>query len=236
MLLSWHGLRRGFSPAVVALCAALAYHAHPSSIVFAGGAALFYLAKAWSRELRWRSLVLFGLTFTLLLLPWILWTKFYLQLPSTLISQNLFHPHGAADWLNLVWVRFKNLFDLLTPGMFGTYPFDLSRITKQATFSLPGAVGLLFIIPAFLQLSRLRDERAFLWLAFILPALGIVFVFSILTITAAHMPAVVGALVFFGAIGLRNSIRSFWLVCTLQLFCNFVVWKMYCTLWQASML
>jgi hypothetical protein len=46
----------------------------------------------------------------------------------------------------------------------------------------------------------------------------------------------VGALVLFGAIGLRNSSRSFWLVCTLQLFCNFVVWKMYCTLWQTSLL
>ena len=230
ILLSWHGLRRGYSPMAVACYAGLAYHAHPTGIIFAGGIALFYLVSAPANGMRWRNLLLFGLTVATLVLPWLLWTTFYLKLPSNLISQNLFNPKAPTDCLNFVWMRLKNLFDLFAPTMFGTFPFDLRRFINGALFSLPGAVGLLLIIPAVVQLRQMRAERLFLWSCLILPALAIVLIFSIQTIPAAHMPAVVGALVVFGVIRLRRHR----LLCALQLLGNLAVWKLFFLLWQEA--
>src|ERR1700731_1554365 len=43
ILLAWHSIRAGHRPAVVAVLLALAFHAHPYAIVFAGWVALFCL-------------------------------------------------------------------------------------------------------------------------------------------------------------------------------------------------
>ena len=236
-ILGWHGIRRGFSPIVVALCAGLAYHSHPLSLAFAAGIGLFYFATGWNNRREWRSLVIFVAVFALVLVPWVLWTTFYLRLPSSLLAQNFLAIHGRPlPAINVLWARFKNLFDLLTPTVFDIYPFDLSRITAQATFSLPGAIGLLVSVPALLQLSRFRVEGAFLWCAFILPALALVFVFNFPTITSAQLPATLSVLLSLGLIWMHEHLSRplFHVAIALQLACNLTVWAMYGAVWSTS--
>jgi hypothetical protein len=239
IVLAWHGIRRALSPAIVALCAGLAYHSHPSAVVYAVGAAGFYLFKAWQGQTRWHQLIIFVTTCAFVILPWFLWNWCYLHLPSNLIQQNMFeHLEHTGDIPNVIWVRLHNLFELLTPVMFGTYPFTLSRIVKQATFSLPGAIGLLLIIPAYIRWWRLRSEPVFFWLAMVLPTLVIVFIFSFPRAVALDLPAIAGALLFLGVMQLRDVLRrhAFHLMVAAQLLCNLSVWYLYWALWQTNRL
>ena len=188
ILLAWTSIRSNHRPLVVAVLMALAYHSHPYAIAFAGFAGLFYLWKWWRKEYRLPSVISYFAVFGLLLLPWIVWTRFALHIPSDLVMQNFAGAETNAAWaspVNLVWIRFRNLACLLSPMMFFVYPFDLRAVLNWA-ICLPGLLGLVIIYPALAQCAELPRPRGWLWYGLAGPALLILLVFSSPVVPTPH--------------------------------------------------
>lgn len=226
LLLCWHAARRKFHPAVVALCAALAYHSHPLALPFAGGMALFYFVRVRRNEERPRSFFVYLCTLLLLLAPWFFWTQLTLHLPSDLLWQNIAGPGTApalAHPINFLWVRARNLSELFTPVMFFAYPFDSAVVAEAARNCLPGAVGLFLVYPALVEATVFSRPRALWWWGMVMPLALIVAVFSYPVPTIVHgFQAAVGGLIFWGTIFLRRNFRpaAFWSIVCLQLAVN----------------
>lgn len=213
ILLAWTSIRNGHGPVAVAALLALAYHCHPYAIVFAGCAALFYLAQ-WRREKsRVPSVVIYLLVFGLILAPWIIWTHFILQIPSDLVMQNFAGPGTEAAWaspMNFVWIRLYNLFHVTGAMMFAAYPFDFRTAVNYWMFSVPGAVGFVMIYAAIAQCAELPNPRSWLWYGLIGPALLILAVYSCPALPVLHgYQPLLGVLLFFGSWWLsRHSTRT----------------------------
>ena len=176
----------------------------------AGGLGLFYGIKAWRKKSSFRPLLEYGAIFLLVILPWLIWTRLVLQLPDDIIAQN-FSGAGTADLIaspiNFVWIRFWNLTNSLIPAFFIVYPFELDRVVYYAMHCLPATVGLVLFIPAFLEVAQQwKTERMLLLYGMLLPALGILLVFSlpIQPVLFGWQP-MVGALLFFGVLRLRRN-------------------------------
>jgi hypothetical protein len=197
ILLGWNSIRRGDSPALVAALLALAFHAHPYAIVFAGWIALFYLLQH-----RVKSVLLYLLVLAVMLAPWIIWTRWVLQIPSDLIAQNFSGPGTQEAWASVVgfiWIRLHNLFYTLFSTVFTVYPFDLRAVLDSWLFSVPGAVGLILIYPALRQGAEMPTPRSWLWFGFLGPALSILGVYSCPALPVLHgYQAILGVLVFSG--------------------------------------
>jgi hypothetical protein len=201
ILLAWTSMRRNHGPAIVAAVMALAYHCHPYAIVFAGCAGLFYLAQ-WRREKSWLlSAVIYLLVFSLILAPWIIWTRLVLHIPSDLVGQNFAGPGTEAAWaspIDFVWIRLQNLFYLAWSMMFTVYPFDFKAVLNYWQFSLPGVVGLVLIYPALAQCAELPKPRPWLWYGLIGPASLILAVYSCPALPVLHgYQSLLGVLLFF---------------------------------------
>jgi hypothetical protein len=197
ILLGWNSIRAGESPAVVAALLALAFHAHPYAIVFAGWVALFYLLR---RQVK--SGLLYLLVLAVVLAPWIIWTRWVLQIPSDLIAQNFSGPGTQEAWgsvVGFIWIRLHNLFYTLFSTVFTVYPFELRAVLDSWLFSLPGAVGLILIYPALRQCAEVPTPRSWFWFGFLGPALSILAVYSCPALPVLHgYQAFLGVLVFFG--------------------------------------
>jgi hypothetical protein len=226
LLLAWHAVRRGFHPAAVGACAALAYHSHPLAGVFIAGLGLLYLVEIARGRRGWREVFLFAGSVLVFLAPWFIWTGWSLQLPSDLLWQNI---AGAgtevalASPLNFIWVRFLNFSQLLAPIMFFVYPFDAGAIVEAAQNCLPGVVGLFIIVPGLMAAARSLRPQAFAWCAIVLPLFVIVAIFSYPALPLLHgFQAAAGGLIFFAVIALarQKSAAIFWSVCLLQLAAN----------------
>jgi hypothetical protein len=202
ILLAWTSIRRGHGAAVVAALLALAWHCHPYAIVFAACTGLFYLTQ-WRREKsRVPSAVVYALIFGLLLVPWIIWTRFVLHIPSDLVAQNLAGPGtelALASTMNFVWIRCHNLFYLLCSTIFTVYPFDWKAVLIAWESSLPSVVGLVLIYPALAQCAELPKPRSWLLYGLFGPALLILSVFSYPSLPALHgYQPLLGVLLCFG--------------------------------------
>jgi hypothetical protein len=203
VLLGWHSIRHGHAPALVAALFALAFHSHPYAIVFAGWAALFYLTRWRQAGSRLPAILPFLLVLTFLIAPWIIWTRFVLQIPSDLIAQNFAGPGTELAWaspLTFVWIRLHNLFYTVCSTIFVVYPFDFKAILNNWMFSLPGVLGLIMIYPALAQSAALPKPRPWLWFGFLGPALSILAVYSCPALPVLHgYQPVLAVLVFLGA-------------------------------------
>lgn len=157
-MLAWNSLYSKHDPKLVALCAGLAYNCHPYAVAFAAPLALVYLWQWWNGSAGFRNFIGFAVVFLLSILPWLLWTRGYLGISSDLIAQNFVIPGGQASIVDFVWIRLKNLFDLLTPRFFALYPFNAAAIVDNYVTCLPGAVGLFVVGPALFQLTRFPPE------------------------------------------------------------------------------
>jgi hypothetical protein len=202
ILLAWHSIRGGHGPVVVAALLAFAFHCHPYAIVFAGWVALFYLVRAFREKSGVRSLLLYLLTFALLLSPWIIWTRYVLQIPSDLVAQNFAGTGTEAAWaspMTFVWIRFHNLFYTLFSTVFTVYPFDYSAILLCWWFSLPGVVGIVLIYPALKQCVELPKPRSWMWYGLFGPAFSILAVYSCPALPVLHgYQPILAVLLFFG--------------------------------------
>jgi hypothetical protein len=227
ILLCWNGLRRNHDAKLVGLAAAVAFHCHPSSIVVAVSIGLWYALQAWRARTGFRQLFAFALVFACVLLPWVIWTRGILGIPSNMIAQNLSGPGtdaAMASPINFIWVRFNNAFDALAPMPFSVYPFQLDAVVNHAMFCLPFAVGIFLIIPALTECWRLRREEPMLvWFGLAIPAAVILGLYSCTALPILHgWQPIIGALMFLGVLPLRRNLSSpaFVALITLQLLCN----------------
>lgn len=230
VLLCYNSLRRNHDPKIVGLAAALAYHCHPASLAVAGGVGLWYGIKAWREKSSFRPVLEYGAVFLLMILPWLVWTRLVLQLPSNLLAQN-FSGDGIADLtassINFVWVRFYNILINLIPGAFLVYPFDLDRVVYYATHSPFTTVGLFLFIPAFLECAqRWKSERILLLFGMLIPALAILLVFSLPSRPVLYgWQPMIGVLLFLGVHRLRRNFSpaGYRALVVAQLICNLAV-------------
>ena len=220
ILLAWNSLHSKHDPKLVALCAGLAYNCHPYAVAFAAPLALVYLWQWWNGRSGLRNFVGFAGVFLLSTLPWLLWTRGYLGIPSDLVAQNFAVPGGQGSIVDFVWIRLKNLFDLLTPRFFALYPFNAALVVDNYVTCLPGAVGLFIVGPALFQLTRFPVELR--W-QIIVSVIAILLVFSTPSLPILHgYQPIVGTLIFLGLLRLREAVSSlaFRVFLVLQLLCN----------------
>ena len=226
ILLAWNSIRQGHAPAIVAALFAVAFHCHPYAIVFAGWAGLFYLTRWRHAESRWPAFVPYVLVFALIVAPWIIWTRYVLQIPSDLVAQNFAGAGTELAWaspLTFIWIRVHNLFYLLCSTIFLVYPFDLKPIVNNWLESLPGVLGLVLIFPALAQCAELPRPRPWLWYGFLGPALSILAVYSCPALPVFHgYQPLLAALLFFGVWWLSRhcSRRVFLALVGVQLLLN----------------
>jgi hypothetical protein len=227
IVLCWNALRRNYDPRIVGLCAAVAYHCHPSSIAVAAGVGLWYTVQWGRARSGFRQVLEFGVVFVLGILPWIIWTQAILRIPSNMITQN-FSGTGTeaamASLVDFIWIRFKNAFDTFVPVPFGIYPFQADAVVNYTMFCLPLAVGLFLIIPALAEGWRLRaKEQMLVWYGLAFPAAVILGLYSGPALPVLHgWQPIIGVLMFLGVLRLRRNLSplAFALVVTLQLLCN----------------
>jgi hypothetical protein len=189
ILLAWTSIRTGHSPVIVAALMALAYHSHPYAIVFAGCIGLFYLIQWHEEKARWRSAFLYLLVFGLMIAPWIVWTRFILQIPSDLMAQNFAGSGTEAAWtspIDFVWIRLQNLFYLLWSQIFTVYPFDFRAVLNSWLFSLPGVIGPVMIWPALTQCAKLPKTSPWLLYGLLGPVFVILAIFSYPAVPVLH--------------------------------------------------
>jgi hypothetical protein len=161
-----------------------------------------------------------------MILPWLVWTRLVLQLPTNLLAQN-FSGGENVELINFIWVRLHNIMVNLIPVSFVVYPFDLGQVVYHAMHCLPTALGLLVVIPAFLECARRwRSERMLLLYGLALPAAAILLVFSIpaRAVLFGWQP-IMGVLLFLGVLRLRRNLSpaTYRALIGVQLICNLVV-------------
>jgi hypothetical protein len=202
ILLAWNSIRAGHRPMVVAALLALAFHCHPYAIVFAGWVALFYLLQ-WRREKSGVPAIFsYLLTFIAVLLPWIIWTRYVLQIPADLVAQNFSGPGTEPAWVSpmaFIWIRLHNVFYTMCSTIFLVYPFDFRAVLNGWLFSLPGVLGIVLIYPALAGCAELPRPRAWLWYGLLGPTLSILVVYSCPALPVLHgYQAPLAVLLFFG--------------------------------------
>jgi hypothetical protein len=228
ILLCWNGLRRNHNAKLVGLCAAVAFHCHPSSIVAAVSIGLWYAFQAWRSKSSFKPLFEFALVFVIVLLPWIIWTRMILGIPSDMIAQNFSGPGteaAMASPIDFIWIRFKNALDTFAPVPFSIYPFQLTAVVNYATFCLPFVAGIFLIVPSILEAARLRqEERMLVWHGMVIPATTILALYSYpeAVVVVHGWQPIVGMLTFLGVLRLRRNFSpfAFAALVTLQLLCN----------------
>jgi hypothetical protein len=227
IVLCWNAVRRNYDPKIVGLCAALAYHCHPSSIAVVAGLGLWYALQSWRAKSSFRPALEFTVVFILALLPWVIWTRAILGIPSDMIAQNFAGPGteaAMASPIDFIWIRFKNAFDTFAPVPFSVYPFQLDAVVNYAMFCLPFAVGIFLIIPALLECWRLRtEERMLVCYGLTIPSAVILGLYSCPALPVLHgWQPIIGALMFLGVLRLRRKVSpiAFAAFVALQLLCN----------------
>lgn len=226
ILLAWTSIHRADGPAVVAALLALATHCHPYAIVFAGCVGLFYVVQWRLEKTRVLSVLSYLLVFGLILAPWLIWTRYYLQIPSDLVTQNFAGTGTEPAWtspIGFVWIRLHNLFYLICSTIFLVYPFDFTAVVNNWQFSLPGVVGLIMIYPAVAQSAELPEPRPWLWYGLLGPALLILAIYSCPALLVLHgYQPLLGVLLFLAVwwLARRCSQRVFATFVTLQLLLN----------------
>ena len=226
ILLAWTSIRRGHHAAIVAALLGLACHCHPYAVVFAGFVGLFYLTQ-WRRGTpRMPSAVTYLLVFGVIVAPWIIWTRFLLQIPSDLVMQNFAGPETVAAWsspMNFVWIRLQNLFRLTGVTIVADHPLGLEAVINYWLSCVPGAIGLVLIYPALAQCAALPKPRPWLWYGLLGPALSILAIYSCPALPVLHgYQPLLGVLLFFGVwwLFLHCTRRVFVSLVALQLLFN----------------
>ena len=154
----------------------LAYWAHPYALVFAASFALHQAVQWMQGRITYRAVATYAATALAPILVWLIWGRFVVNIPSDLVSQNLV---VDGSILNLVWVRFWNLYTLLFPSPFGTFPFSLPAFTAGMLVTYAGAVGMLLTIPTVVATyQEWKSRRAYVTFMVVVPGLLLIVVFS----------------------------------------------------------
>lgn len=171
---------------LVGIFLGLAYLSHPFAVAYIGVFLLFLILVPSLSTDRMKSAAQVFLLATLIVLPWLLWSKFGVRLKSDLVAQNFIVT--GQSMIDFFWVRVLNVASTLQPVYLLHYPFNLQVLITQASVNAVGALGAvpsLFLIP---QLMRLWEDRAVLIAILIsaVSALLLTLVFSNQAVPALH--------------------------------------------------
>jgi hypothetical protein len=222
VVVAWIASARLRSPAIAGLALGLAYLSHPYAIAYFAAYGLWY---AWQtlRALpgeghqfvqRLRQPVQQGLTlaivFALIVLPWFAWSKWFLDIPSDLVSQNLIQV--GQRWRDFFWVRPVNVLNTFLPVHLLGYPLDLRQMVRSSSVNVAGSVGLMIALAVAHRVcvtsAVRRSEIVLLWL---LPVALLVLVFSNQAIPTVHgLQALVLVLIVAGAAHLWKRVGPGW--------------------------
>ncbi|WP_131721662.1 hypothetical protein [Xanthomonas sp. NCPPB 1128] len=169
---------------VAGVLAGMAYWSHPYAIVFAGCFGLYILLRDGFKPQCVRNVIAYGLALAACVLPWWLWTRWYLQIPSDLVAQNLL---SSASLIDLIWIRVANAARTFLPMYLGTYPLVPNQLFQELLVSITGAMGVLLIAQAYAGAWIYGSRRPKELFAFVLlPCALLVGVFSAPAIPAVH--------------------------------------------------
>lgn len=166
------------------MMAALAYLSHPYALVFAGSFGLYAALHRGIRHIDWSGATRYSLVFMTLVLPWLLWSRIYLDIPSNLIEQNI-GPTG--DWMQVLWTRLQNTYTTLMPGYFSMHPLIPDQFVQHSLVSLTGIVGLFFFVQCYAGvLTYFRTMTGLVLCGVLIPATLLIGVFGIPAVPALH--------------------------------------------------
>ncbi len=166
---------------VAGILAGAAYWSHPYAVVYCCCFFLYLICSSRSFSFAKQSAVPFTISLSLILIPWFIWTRIYLQIPSDLVSQNL----HAASLYDAVVARLLNLRDAFFPMPISwTNPDAWAQI---AIVGMVGAVGPFVVVQALLgglQAVRRAPMEGILLAA--LPCSMLIAVFGVRALPALH--------------------------------------------------
>jgi hypothetical protein len=190
----------------------LAYLSHPYAAAFVLGICLLFVFELLIKIMKLdptlpsfvnliQGLIIFCISFGVLVVPWLIWIKLIIQLPpSNLIEQNLFIPGQSV--INFLWVRVVNFSTTFLPFYWSRYPFDFRQFTLGSSVNAVGACGALIYI-FFLKFAlSFNVKKSYPELMSIgLPAVFLIFIFSITTVPALHgLQFPIMAMLFLGCV------------------------------------
>jgi len=145
---------------VIGLFLALAFHSHPSAMVYIGFIMLYWLMnnfKIGNKKTHMDFLKIASILIAIIV-PWIIWTKLIIKISSDLISQNaVANDHRL---ISLVKVRLDNLWLLFKPWQIQGAISWADRLFKEMVFTFAGAIGIYFIVTFF---YLFRYSRRYFW-------------------------------------------------------------------------
>jgi hypothetical protein len=128
----------------------LAYLSHPYAVGYFIVGLLFILGMNFRDKLKGlRNAGQFSISFLITILPWIVWKDYIVNIPSNMVSQNLF-VEGMA-WQEFIWVRVVSMMRELLPVHFLANGFNYVNFYIESSLNLVGAVGTLFFIGILLM-------------------------------------------------------------------------------------
>ena len=175
----------------------LAYLSHPYAAAFVLGICLLFAFELLMKIMKLdatlpsfvnqiKGLIIFCISFGVLIIPWLIWTKLIIQLPpSNLIEQNLFIPGQSV--INFLWVRVVNFSTTFLPFYWSSYPFNFRQFIIGSSVNAVGACGALIYI-FFLKFALSFNVKKFYpeLISIGLPTAFLIFIFSITTVPALH--------------------------------------------------
>lgn len=233
------------SSVLAGICLGLAYLSHPYAIVFFAAHLIWKLACLLRIHLGWKrfdncfddnasQVLISGLyilaSFALVVLPWVFWSKYFLDIPSDLVSQNFFQP--GQKIVDFFWVRFVNLLSLILPTHLIIYPFDPVRVVSASTINIAGAVGFCIFLFATHRLFINFDlkRQAVYFINWLFPVMMLVFVFSNQAVPALHgLQGPIALLLLIGVVNLFQVLNKRFLLILLiaQLGLNSILFLRY---------
>jgi len=166
---------------VVGLLLGLAYWAHPYALAFGLGFIGLLLWRERNDPVLRRGLLPFAATLFACVLLWWLWSQWYLQIPTDLVSQNV----GSASAMDAVLARLVNLRNSFLPWD-GSVP-SAAQVAQMAILGLVGATGIVWLPMALAGgWESLRRWPLATALLLALPSACLIGVFGMATLPAMH--------------------------------------------------
>jgi hypothetical protein len=159
--------------ALSGLAMGLAYQAHPLALIPAVGVFGMLLL---GRAVRWPGLAAYGTAFVVTVMPWIVYTRLVLHIPSDLLKQNLAVRQPLADHIA---ARAANAYTGLAPTWLDTYPFVVRTFLQRYCVSAVSIVGVVLLAGwAVRAIERERDDvearrEIRTWLCFLVITVGL---------------------------------------------------------------
>jgi hypothetical protein len=132
------------------------------------------------------NIVRFLIALFVIIAPWVIWTKWILQVPSSdLIEQNFLLPGISA--VNFIWVRVVNLSTTFLPFHWFNYPFKLQQFILVGALNAVGAAGVVAYLFFMRSVANVTLQKALPYLVtIVLPSLLLVVIFSYQAVPAVH--------------------------------------------------